>query len=174
MLGLEQFGMGDQPGSPSCMRTSGDKVCRKDLCWAVMAVYVLYKLPDISGPGLAEAGCYMARLLFRRPSVLPVADSRFILVARRSSSSPAPVYSARHQPSAPPASSPHLPLRPQERSHDKSASRPSSLWWPALAADHTGDWDWIFFPCLLLWFIWWCICYLASYIIHHGSQFYCC
>ena len=40
------------------MRTSEDKVCRKDWCWSVRAVYVLVKLPDVSGPGLEEAGRY--------------------------------------------------------------------------------------------------------------------
>ena len=33
------------------MRTSEDKVRRKDLCWSVRVVYVLDKLPDVSGPG---------------------------------------------------------------------------------------------------------------------------
>jgi hypothetical protein len=37
---------------------SEDKVCRKDWYWSVMAVYVLEKLPDISRPGLKEAGHY--------------------------------------------------------------------------------------------------------------------
>ena len=40
------------------MRTSEDKVHRKDLCGSVRAVYVLEKLPDVSGPGLVEAGHY--------------------------------------------------------------------------------------------------------------------
>jgi hypothetical protein len=40
------------------VRTSEDKVRRKDLCWSVRAVYVLEKRPDISGPGLEEAGRY--------------------------------------------------------------------------------------------------------------------
>ena len=40
------------------MRTSEDKVFRKDMCWSVRAVYVLVKLPDVNGPGLGEAGCY--------------------------------------------------------------------------------------------------------------------
>ena len=35
------LGMGDRPGSYSRVRTSEDKVCRKDLCWSVRAVYVL-------------------------------------------------------------------------------------------------------------------------------------
>ena len=40
------------------MRTSEDKVRRKDLCGSVRAVYILEKLPDVSGPGLIEAGHY--------------------------------------------------------------------------------------------------------------------
>jgi len=40
------------------MRTSEDKVCRKDMCWSVRIVCVLVKLPDVSGPGLGEAGRY--------------------------------------------------------------------------------------------------------------------
>ena len=40
------------------MRTSEDKVCRKDMCWSVRVVYVLVKLLDVSGPGLGEAGRY--------------------------------------------------------------------------------------------------------------------
>ena len=40
------------------MRTSKDKVRRKDRCWSVRAVYILVKLPDVSGPGLIEAGRY--------------------------------------------------------------------------------------------------------------------
>ena len=39
---------------------SEDKVSKKDLCGSVRAVYVLKKLPDVSGPGLVEAGCYTA------------------------------------------------------------------------------------------------------------------
>ena len=50
--------MGDRPGSSSRVRTSEDKVCRKDWCWSVRTVYVLEKLPDVSGPGLGEAGRY--------------------------------------------------------------------------------------------------------------------
>ena len=51
--------MGDRPRSPSRVRMSEDKVRRKDLCGSVRAVYVLEKLPDISGPGLIEAGRYI-------------------------------------------------------------------------------------------------------------------
>ena len=50
--------MGDRPGSSSRVRTSEDKARRKDLCWSVRAVYILEKLPDVSGPGLREAGRY--------------------------------------------------------------------------------------------------------------------
>ena len=40
------------------MRMSEDKVRRKDLCGSVRAVYVLEKLPDVSGLSLVEVGCY--------------------------------------------------------------------------------------------------------------------
>ena len=50
--------MGDRSGNLSRVRTSEDKVRRKDLCGSVRAVYVLGKLPDASGPGLIEAGRY--------------------------------------------------------------------------------------------------------------------
>jgi hypothetical protein len=40
------------------VRTSEDKVRRKDFCGSIRAVYVLEKLLDISGPNLIEAGCY--------------------------------------------------------------------------------------------------------------------
>ena len=50
--------MGDRPGSSSRRRMSEDKVCRKDWCWSMRAVYVLGKLSDVSGPGLEEAGHY--------------------------------------------------------------------------------------------------------------------
>ena len=50
--------MGDRPRSPSRVRMSEDKVRRKDLCGSMRAVYVLEKLPDVSGPGLVEAGRY--------------------------------------------------------------------------------------------------------------------
>ena len=50
--------MGDRSGSPSRVRTSGDKVRRKDLWGSVRAVYVLENLPDVNGPGLVEAGRY--------------------------------------------------------------------------------------------------------------------
>ena len=50
--------MGDRPGSPSWVRMSEDKMRRKDLCGSVRAVYVLEKLPDVSGPSLIEARHY--------------------------------------------------------------------------------------------------------------------
>ena len=50
--------MGDRPRSPSRVRMSEDKVHRKDLCGSVRAVYVLEKLPDVSGSGLVEVGRY--------------------------------------------------------------------------------------------------------------------
>ena len=42
--------MGDRLGSSSRGRMSEDKVRRKDWCWSVRAVYVVGKLPDVSGP----------------------------------------------------------------------------------------------------------------------------
>ena len=56
--------MGDRPGSSSRVHTSEDKVCRKDLCWSVRVVYVLDKLPDVSGLGPREAGHYTSAKLF--------------------------------------------------------------------------------------------------------------
>ena len=50
--------MGDRPKNTSRMRTSEDKMCRKDMCWSVRIVCVLVKLPDVSGPDLGEAGRY--------------------------------------------------------------------------------------------------------------------
>ena len=50
--------MGDRSGNLSRVRTSEDKVHRKDLYGSVRAVYVLEKLPDVSGPGLIEVGRY--------------------------------------------------------------------------------------------------------------------
>ena len=37
---------------------SEDKVRRKDWCWSMRAVYILVKLPDVSGPSLGEVGRY--------------------------------------------------------------------------------------------------------------------
>ena len=50
--------MGDLSENLSRVRTSEDKVRRKDLCGSVRAVYVLEKLLDVSGPSLIEAGRY--------------------------------------------------------------------------------------------------------------------
>ena len=50
--------MGDRPGSSSRVRTSEDKVLRKDMCCPVRTVYILEKLPDVSGPSLGEVGRY--------------------------------------------------------------------------------------------------------------------
>ena len=50
--------MGDRPRSHSRVRMSEDKVRRKDLCGSVRAVYVLKKLPDVSGLGIVVAGRY--------------------------------------------------------------------------------------------------------------------
>ena len=55
--------MGDRPGSSSWVRTSEDKVRRKDKCWSVRAVYILVKLPDVSGPSLGEVGGYRFHML---------------------------------------------------------------------------------------------------------------
>jgi len=51
--------MSDRPKSISQVHMSEHKVCRKDSCWSVRADYILEKLPDVSGPGLVEAGRYM-------------------------------------------------------------------------------------------------------------------
>jgi hypothetical protein len=51
--------MGDRPENSSRVRTSEDKVPRKDLCGSVRAVYVLEKLPYVNGLGLKETGCYI-------------------------------------------------------------------------------------------------------------------
>jgi hypothetical protein len=50
--------MGDRLKSPSRIRTSEDKVRKKDLCRSVRTIYVLEKLPDVSGPDLVEARRY--------------------------------------------------------------------------------------------------------------------
>jgi hypothetical protein len=56
MLGLEQFGMGDRPGSFSWVRMSEDKVCTKDLCWSVGTIYDPRELPGVStiDPGIGQ------------------------------------------------------------------------------------------------------------------------
>ena len=50
--------MGARPRNTSRVRTSEDNMYRKDMCWSVRIVCVLVKLPDVSGPGLGEAGHY--------------------------------------------------------------------------------------------------------------------
>ena len=50
--------MGDRSEYLSRVHTSEDKVYRKDLCGFVRAVYILEKLPDVSGSGLIEARRY--------------------------------------------------------------------------------------------------------------------
>ena len=55
MLGLERW-VTDWEVLPGCARE--DKVRRKDKCWSVRAVYILVKLPDVSGPSLGEVGRY--------------------------------------------------------------------------------------------------------------------
>jgi hypothetical protein len=50
--------MGDRPENPSQVLMSEDKVRRKDLYGSMRAVYVLEKLPDVSGPNLIEARRY--------------------------------------------------------------------------------------------------------------------
>ena len=42
---------------------SEDKMCRKNMRWSVSAVYVVKKLPDISGLGLGEAERYREPIL---------------------------------------------------------------------------------------------------------------
>ena len=51
--------MGDRPGTFSRVRTSEDKVRRKDLCWSVRVCLCPIKLPDVRGPGRGEAGRFM-------------------------------------------------------------------------------------------------------------------
>ena len=62
--------MGDRPGSSFRVRMSEDKVRRKDWCWSVRVVLVLVKLPDVSGPGLVEAGRY-TRPTYKPPYFAP-------------------------------------------------------------------------------------------------------
>jgi hypothetical protein len=56
VLGLEQFGMGDQPGCFSRVRMSEDKVCTKDPCWSMGTIYDHRELPRVSttGPGMGR------------------------------------------------------------------------------------------------------------------------
>ena len=53
--------MGDRPRTISRVRMSEDKMRRKDMCWSVRIV-CLIKLPEVSGPGLEEAGRYNTQL----------------------------------------------------------------------------------------------------------------
>ena len=66
--------MGDRPGSSSRVRTSEDKVRRKDKCWSVRAVYILVKLTDVSGPSLGEVGRYKVGLNDLLTSGIPGGD----------------------------------------------------------------------------------------------------
>ena len=50
--------MGDRSGNLSWVRMNEDKVYRKDLCGSMRAVYVLEKLPDVSGSSLVEVERY--------------------------------------------------------------------------------------------------------------------
>jgi hypothetical protein len=50
--------MGDRPKSHSRVRTSEDKVRRKNLCGSIRTVYILEKLPNVSGPSLVETRHY--------------------------------------------------------------------------------------------------------------------
>jgi hypothetical protein len=54
VLGLEQFGMGDRPGSFLGLRMSEDTVRTKDSCWSVRTIYDARELAGVSttGPGL--------------------------------------------------------------------------------------------------------------------------
>jgi hypothetical protein len=51
VLGLEQFGMGDRPGSFSRVCMSEDKVRTKDLCWSMGTIYDPSELPGVSTIG---------------------------------------------------------------------------------------------------------------------------
>jgi hypothetical protein len=52
MLGLEQFGMGDRPGSFFRVCMSEDKVHTKDPVWSVGTIYDIRKLSGVSTVGL--------------------------------------------------------------------------------------------------------------------------
>ena len=49
--------MTDREVVPGCARMR-TKCAEKMKCWSVGTDYVLEKLPDVSGPGLVEAGRY--------------------------------------------------------------------------------------------------------------------
>jgi hypothetical protein len=57
--------MSDRLRSSFRVRTSEDKVCRKDGRWSVRADYALEKLPDVSGSGLVEMGRYIRQFIFQ-------------------------------------------------------------------------------------------------------------
>ena len=50
--------MGDRPESTSRCARVRTKCAEKTKCWSVGIDYILEKLPDVSGPGLVEAGRY--------------------------------------------------------------------------------------------------------------------
>jgi hypothetical protein len=52
VLGLEQFRMGDRPGSFSQVRMSEDKVRTKDSRWSVGTIYDPSELSEVSTTGL--------------------------------------------------------------------------------------------------------------------------
>ena len=49
--------MTDREVLPGCARVR-TKCAEKTKCWSVGTNYILEKLPDVSGPGLVEAGRY--------------------------------------------------------------------------------------------------------------------
>ena len=56
--------MSDRPESLfGCARVR-TKCAEKNFCWSVMTVYILDKLPDVSGLGPREAGHYTSAKLF--------------------------------------------------------------------------------------------------------------
>ena len=75
--------MDDRPGSSSQVRTSDDKVCKKDWYWPMRAVYVLEKQPDVPrGGGILHYGaiywqikkiCHMEHLKCLQENILGVA-----------------------------------------------------------------------------------------------------
>jgi len=48
----------DREVLPGCARVR-TKCAEKTKCWSVGTDYILEKLPDVSGPLLVEAGCYI-------------------------------------------------------------------------------------------------------------------
>ena len=53
--------MTDRKVLPECARVR-TKCVEKTKCWSVGTDYSLEKLPDVSGPGLVEAGRYTSQL----------------------------------------------------------------------------------------------------------------